>query len=160
MFSKPQASLLLGWMIALLLAQQADAATYNFYFPKKGGPPKVERVEPSIDDEEDAVVVNDDEDDEPAYEEEVIPPPPAKRAVRTYIVIPPVILRSTPVPVKRSGAPTPAPVIELEDDGAEVDAATYVVPPGTDLLSGTNTTPGHRLRPRTKVVRRTFVIDR
>lgn len=150
-------SLLLGGLVALFLSEQATAATYNFYFPKKGGPPKVEQVG---EDEDEPVVVAEDDDEDLVEETIVAPRPRRTRRVVTVpsvapqcasgaIVIPPIVLHANVATES---------TVSLEEDEEEV--VTEYVTPGVDLLTGTNTTPGHRLRPRTRVVRRTLVLDR
>lgn len=144
------AMLFVGFWIAVLWTPSADAATYNFYFPKSGGAPQIERVD-EVDERDEPVVVAEPEpvieDVEEHVVEEVIPVPTKKRKR--------VVFR-TPTTGQSTKVQLGSLALEISP-GAEISAEFDADP---DALSGTNTTSGLRLRPRTKVVRRTIVLDR
>ena len=136
----------------------AEAATYNFYFPKNGDKPEIEHVEddatdvladeaPEESDESDALEVADssrsDDDVAPVTDDE-----PARLEFTTA----------------RSGCQCvhhhPSGPIVLPPGSRITITGNFTVVRDDDLLSGTNSTDGLRLRPRSQVVRRTIVLDR
>jgi hypothetical protein len=143
-------------LVAVAAGPSATAATYNFYFPKNEDSPRVERRDADAPESElSAESETGDEDEESSLETVATAEVPSERDRATQAQL------QIATPGVSCGCPHGAiPGAIVLPPGSKITITGDVeVVRGDDVFSGTNTTAGLRLRPRTKVVRRTIVFE-